>query len=103
MAEKLIGEMDNAEFEQMVKAFIDRPGSLDDEIPAELVFAMLDRAERSARALDLQSVIVGDRLVLSTPPGITMPAHVHEIEVNLPNVQLIVRLEPTPATQDAGS
>lgn len=97
MSEKLIGEMDDLEFEQMVGAFIDRPASLDDEIPAELVFAMLDKAEQPERALDLQSVIVGDRLVLSAPPGMAVPANVREVEVNLPGVRVIVSLEPIAA------
>lgn len=97
MTEKLIGEMDDEEFEQMVNAFIDRPVGPDDPIPAELVFAMLDEAERPERALDLESTIVGDRLVLSTPPGVTVPANVREIEVNLPGVRVIVSLESVAA------
>jgi len=97
MPEKLIGEMDDAELEQMIGAFIDRPASLDDKVPAELVFAMLDKAEQPERALDLQSVIVGDRLVLSVLPGMAVPANVREIEVNLPGVRVIVSLEPTAA------
>jgi hypothetical protein len=44
------------------------------------------------QALDLESVIVGDRLVLSTPPGVVMPANVREIEVNLPGIRVIVSL-----------
>jgi hypothetical protein len=45
------------------------------------------------QALDLESVIVGDRLVLSTPPGVTIPANIREIEVKLPGVRVIVSLE----------
>jgi hypothetical protein len=88
--------MDDLEFEEMIGAFIDRPVSLDDEIPAELVFAMLDKAERPERAQDLESMIVGDRLVLSVPPGAAMPPYVREVEINLPGVRVIVSLEPTP-------
>ena len=97
MSEKLIGEMDDTEFEQMIGAFIDRPASLDDKVPAELVFAMLDKAEQPENALDLQSVIVGDRLVLSAPPGVIVQANIREIEVNLPGVRVIVSLESTAA------
>ncbi|MFQ5859743.1 MAG: hypothetical protein ACE5LU_29460, partial [Anaerolineae bacterium] len=40
-------------------------------------------------ALDLETVVVGDRLVLSTPPGVAMPASIREIEINLPGVHLL--------------
>ncbi len=93
MSEKWIGEMNDAEFEQMLEAFIDRPG-LDDQIPAELVFTMLDRAEQPEPTL--QSAIVGDRLVLTAPLGKTVPSNVREIEINLPNVRVIVSPSPTP-------
>jgi hypothetical protein len=89
--------MDNAEFEQMVEIFIDRPAGPDDEIPAELVFAILDQTEQTARALALESVIIGNRLVLSTPAGTTMPANVREVEVNLPGVRVIISLDLTSA------
>lgn len=48
-------------------------------------------------ALDLETVVVGDRLVLSTPPGVAMPASIREIEINLPGVRVIVSLNPVPA------
>ncbi|MBS1253636.1 MAG: hypothetical protein MAG451_02689 [Anaerolineales bacterium] len=89
ISDKLIGEMDDKEFKQMVEAFIDRPAGPDDEIPAELVFAMLDRAEQSEHAMELESAIVDDRLVLST--------NIREIEVNLPGVRVIVNLESATA------
>jgi hypothetical protein len=93
MSEKLIGDMDDVEFEEMVESFIARPASLDDVAPAELVFAMLDQAEQPEHALELESVIVGDRLVLSAPPGVAVPANVREIEVNLLGVRIIIRVE----------
>ena len=97
MSEKLIGEMDDANFEQMIGAFIDRPTNLDDEIPVELVFAMLEQREKSTRMLDLDSVVIKDRLVISASPSATIPANVREIELNLPHVRLIVKVEPIPA------
>ena len=45
------------------------------------------------QVLDLESIIVGDRLVLSTPPGVSIPNNIREIEVNLPGVRVIVSLE----------
>jgi len=94
MSGKLIGEMDDVEFEQMVEAFIERRAGPDDQIPAELVFAMLDKAEQPERVLGLESTLVGDRLVLSAPPGVAVPANIREVEVNLPGVRVIVSLTP---------
>ncbi len=97
MSEKLVGEMDQADFDRMVETFIDHPSGPDDAIPAEFVFAMLDKVEHSERALEVESAIVGDRLVLSTPPNTVLPATVHEIEVKLPGVWVVVKREPVPA------
>ena len=96
MREKLMGEMGDFEFREMMEAFVDRP-ALDDQIPAELVFAMLDKAEQPEQTLGLQSAIVGDRLVLFAPPGVTVPASVREIEIDLPSVHELVSLPPVPA------
>ena len=93
MPEKRIGEMDDTDFAQLVEAFVDRPSGPDDEIPAELVFAMLDRAESVQDVLVLQSQVVGDRLVLSTPPVARVPDGVRDIEIRLPNVRVVVSLE----------
>ncbi|MBL7065731.1 MAG: hypothetical protein ISS49_16255 [Anaerolineae bacterium] len=93
MSEKRIGEMDDAGFMQLMEAFVDRPSGPDDEIPAELVFAMLDRAELTPGLLALHSRLVGDRLVLSTSPGARVPESVRDIEIRLPNVRVVVSLE----------
>lgn len=50
-------------------------------------------------ALNLESVIIGDRLVLSTPPDVAMPADIRKVEVNLPGVRVTISLDPnTPTT-----
>ena len=97
MSDKLVGEMDDAEFTRLMEAFVDRPAGLDDEIPAESVFAALDRVEQSQRPLELQSTVVGDRLVLSAAPGAVVPAEIRELEVNLPGVRVIISMEPLAA------
>lgn len=94
MTEKLIGEMNNQEFEQMMEAFIDRPAPLDDEIPAELVFTMIDQVEKPKHLLELESIVVDNRLVISALPNVPVPTNVREIEINLLNVRLIVQVEP---------
>ena len=97
MSEKLIGAMDDADFETMIGAFIDRPTHIDDAIPTELVFAMLEQHEKLTHVLDLGSVVIKDRLVISASPHATIPANVREIELNLPHVRLIFKVEPIPA------
>lgn len=94
MADKLIGAMENLDFEQMINAYIDRPATVDDAIPAELVFAMLDQAEKAHQALALESIVVQDRLVISAQANTILPSHIREIELNLPNMRLIVKVEP---------
>jgi len=47
--------------------------------------------------LNLETVMVGDRLVLSAPPGVAVPANIREIEINLPGVRVIVSLKPVAA------
>jgi hypothetical protein len=96
VAERLIGEMNDLEFEQMMEAFIQRPAGLDDAIPAETVFAMLDEAERNGDAVSLHSTVVGDRLIVSTPRGAELPRTVREVEFNLPSIQVVVKLQPAP-------
>ncbi|MCE7985940.1 MAG: hypothetical protein DYG89_32580 [Caldilinea sp. CFX5] len=59
MSEKLIGEMADVDFSQMIESFIDRPTNLDDETPAELVFAVVDQREKSI-------FIQNEELVMST-------------------------------------
>lgn len=85
------------EFEQMIEAFIQRPTGLDDAIPADTVFAMLDEAERNRDAVRLHSAVVGDRLIVSAPRGAELPRTVREVEFNLPSIQVVVKLQP--ATQ----
>lgn len=92
MSEKLVGEMDDQAFEQLMNDFIDRSNKVDEEIPAELVFAMLDKAEQAKQTLRFDSIVIDDRLVISTPVGTTVPTNVREIEINLPNVRLIVKV-----------
>ncbi len=94
MAEQLIGEMNDLEFEQMMEAFIQRPLHVDDAIPAETVFATLDEAERGKDAMSLQSTVVGDRLIVSAPRGAVLPHTVREVEFNLPSIQVVVKLQP---------
>jgi hypothetical protein len=96
MSDKLIGEMDDAEFTRLMESYIDRP-SLDDEIPVELVFAALDKTEQVRTGLELQSTLIGDRLVLSAPSRAVFPANVRELEINLPAVRVVVCLEPVAA------
>ena len=94
MTEQMIGEMDDLEFEQMMQAFIQRPSDLDDAIPAETVFAMMDEAEHSRDAMRLQSTVVGDRLIVSAPRDAVLPRTVREVEFNLPSIQVVVKLQP---------
>lgn len=57
----------------------------------------LTEEQPPGHALDLESVIVGERLVLSTRPGVAVPANIREIEINLPDVRVIVSLNPVAA------
>lgn len=57
----------------------------------------LTEEQPPGHALGLESVIVGERLVLSTPPGVAVPANIREIEINLPDVRVIVSLNPVAA------
>ncbi len=61
------------------------------------LFELIDRLtgeKPPKQVLNLESAIMGDRLVLSTLPGVTVPDHVREIEINLPGVRVIVSLSP---------
>ena len=64
------------------------------------LFELIDRLTEEKppkQALNLESVIMGDRLVVSTAPGVTVPAGIRQIEINLPSVRVIVSLTPAPA------
>jgi hypothetical protein len=94
--EKLVGEMNETEFNALIEKFIERETEGTGEVPAEVLFEALPdflaAMAESAQAVEMTGEVLGDRLVLSTPHD--LPAGVREIEVRLPHVRVVVSLEP---------
>jgi hypothetical protein len=100
MSELPIGQMPAEEFETLIENFITQRSGQDDRLPGDVFFELLGRYESEGMpqgALDLKGDIMGDRLVLSAPPGMSVPANIREIEVNLPGMRVIVAREPVAA------
>jgi hypothetical protein len=107
MTNKLITEMSAKEFDAVIDAYIERETQDTGELPAPLFYETLRDIFRAEQVegmvklpkyiLTLDSVVVGDRLVLSASPGTSLPANIREIEVDLPGVRVLVSLEPVVA------
>jgi len=96
-SEKLVGEMNETEFNALIERFIERETESTGEVPAEVLFEALPdflaAMAESAQDVEMTGEVLGDRLVLSTPHD--LPAGVREIEVRLPHMRVVVSLEPT--------
>ena len=80
--EKLVGEMNETEFNALIERFIERETESTGEVPAEVLFEALPdflaAMAESAQAVEMTGEVLGDRLVLSAPHG--LPADVREID-----------------------
>jgi hypothetical protein len=103
MTDKLISEMSPKEFDAVIDAYIERETQDMGELPAPLFYEALhnifssDKAKQTESLLGLESTIVGNRWVLSAPPGVSVPPDIREVEINLPGVRVVVSREPVAA------
>lgn len=96
MADKLISQMDTAEFDSIIEQFIERESQNNGEIPAQLFYEALENifaAEPEEAVVELAGHIVGDELQLNpiqTPiPGIV----IHQNEIWVHNIRFVIRLD----------
>ncbi len=94
MTDKPLSEMSTEEFDAMIDAHIQRETSDTGELSTPLFYTALRDVFDAEQVPAFESTVEGDRLILSTPAGTTLPAHIREVEVALPGVRVLVKLEP---------
>jgi hypothetical protein len=85
------------EFEQIVNRFIEQAAAWDGALPAETFFETWDVLTDEETPLEVQAVIVGDELLLETPPESPLTARGSRIRLE-DGRELVIRLrsvEPT--------
>ena len=97
MNEKLIGQMNGEEFETLVDRFIETQSSEDAPLPGETFFEMWADVEDTRRPIDIQGMIIDDRLVLLPPARADVPVTVHENEITISGRVIRVHLVPARA------
>jgi len=93
--QKLIGEMDDAEFDALIGRFIERETKSTGEAPADVLFEALPdffAAAESVQHVEVGGELRGDRLVLSVPKE--LPSRIQEIEVRFPTMWVVVSVIP---------
>jgi hypothetical protein len=97
LAPEWIDEVDDTRLAQVLEAFTAWPSDLNDEMLTSPILAMADRTEPVCQGLALHGRIIGDRLILSTPPGVYVPEGVRDIEIRLTDVNIVVNLRSSTA------
>ena len=93
--QKLIGEMDGAEFDALIERFIERETQDTDEAPAGVLFEALPdffAATGAIQRIEVGGELYGDRLVLSIPAE--LPVRIREVEVRFPAMRVVVSVIP---------
>lgn len=96
MADKLISQMDAAEFDNLIEQFIERESQNNGEISAQLFYEALENifaTEPEEAIVELAGHIVGDELQLNPvqPPIPGVVIHQNEIWVN--HIRFVIRLD----------
>jgi len=94
MTQKLIGEMNDAEFRTLMERFIERETQGTAEAPSDVFFETLPDffAAAEIKRVEVGGELRGDRLVLSIPGE--LPAQVREVELQFPAMQVVVSMVP---------
>lgn len=92
--QKLIGEMNDAEFDALIGRFIERETKTTGETPASVLFEALPDffATEPIQHIEVGGELQGDRLVLSVPKE--LPSRIQEIEVRFPTMWVVVSVIP---------
>lgn len=95
MVKKLITELPAAEFEEAINSFIDREAAGYDELEAETFFSLLEKIdkEREKEVLKVEGQIVDGQLHLFLQNSPLSDVAVHDNEIELPEVKIVVRLK----------
>jgi len=93
----LIASLPPEQFEEAINHFIEREAGGYDELEAETFFALLEKIdnEREKKVLTLEGRIVAGQLHLTLQSSPSSDVTVHENEIELPDVKIVVRLKGT--------
>ncbi|MGA9348545.1 MAG: hypothetical protein WBW48_07040 [Anaerolineae bacterium] len=96
VTQKLIGEMNDAEFRALMERFIERETQGTAEVPADVLFEALPDffAAAAIQRVEVGGELRGNRLILSIPGE--LPAQVREVELQFPAMQVVVSMIPQP-------
>lgn len=97
MVRKLITELPAEQFEEAINRFIEREAGGYDELEAETFFSLLEKIdqERKKEVLQVEGQIVDGQLHLVLHNSPLSDVAVHDNEIELPEVKIVVRLKRT--------
>ena len=95
MVKTLMTELPPEQFEEAINNFIEREAGGYDELEAETFFALLEKIdkEREKKVLMVEGQIVDGQLHLTLQNSYPSDVIVHENEIELPDVKIVVCLK----------
>jgi len=94
---KLMTELPPEQFEEAINHFIEQEAGGYDALEAETFFALLEKIdkERKKKVLTVEGQIVDGQLHLTLQNSPSSDVTVHENEIELPDVKIVVHLKGT--------
>lgn len=97
MEHKQITEIETAEFDKLMDAFIERETEDTGELSAPLFYATLEAIYQEstyATTVELQAQVVGSQLQLASPESTLPGVGVHDNEITVNNIRFVIHLKP---------
>jgi hypothetical protein len=92
MTEKILGQMEAAEFEALMEQFITERSGEDDRLPGEVFFELLGEGLREPAAIEVEGVVEGNRLRFRSPADARVPLAVRDNEILIGPYRICVQL-----------
>jgi hypothetical protein len=98
MGTKRITDLETAEFDTLIDAFIERETEDTGELSAPLFYETLEsifQEPADTTILDLEAQVVGSQLQLALPTATLPGVEVHDNEITVNNIRFVIHLMPT--------
>ncbi len=97
MENKRITDIETAEFDTLIDAFIERETEDMGELNAPLFYETLEaifEEPAEATTVELQAQVVGSQLQLASPESTLPGVEVHDNEITVNNIRFVIHLKP---------
>ena len=98
MKNKRIADIETAEFDALIDAFIERETENMGELQAPLFYETLEAIFQNptdATTVELQAQVVGSELQLALPTSTLPGVEVHDNEITVNNLRFVIHLMPS--------